>query len=185
MKRISGNRPCLKTERLILRPFEPDDATDVQQLAGNEEVARNTLAMPFPYLDGMAEAWINNQQKEFEEGRAIVFAITLRPSNKLIGAIGLSLQLQYSLAEMGYWIGVPYWNYGYCTEAVKAVINYGFENLKLHKITASHFENNPASGRVMEKAGMFYEGRLISHLFHWNEYKNLIYYGIIEPGFNK
>lgn len=170
--------PIIDTERLRLRPFVIKDSPEVQRLAGDIEVARNTLAMPFPYLDGMAEAWIGNHAEEFREGKSAIWAITLKDNQQLIGAIGLSLQLQFSNAEIGYWIGKTYWNQGYCTEALKMVINFGFKKYRLHKIYAGHFGNNPSSGKVMQKAGMICEGTLKSHMLHWDEYKDLIQYGI-------
>jgi len=170
--------PKLETNRLRLRPFVVADAPEVQRLAGDVEVARNTLAMPFPYLDGMAESWIGNHANDYKDGKSAIWAITLKDTQQLIGAIGLSLQLQYSHAEIGYWIGKAFWNHGYCTEALKEAIAFGFEQLKLHKIYASHFSNNPQSGKVMQKAGMQCEGTLKSHMFHWNEYKDLVQYGI-------
>jgi RimJ/RimL family protein N-acetyltransferase len=179
---FDGPIPGIETSRLILRPFGSSDAPLVQRLAGDEEVARNTLAMPFPYLDGMAEAWIANHLKDYQDGKALILAITLKETDKFIGAIGLSLQMQYRLAELGYWIGKEFWNQGFCSEAVKAIIRFGFEQLNLHKIYASHFSNNPASGKVMLNAGMIYEGTLKSHMLHWNEYKDLVYYGIIKEG---
>lgn len=176
--------PLLNTIQLLLRPFGQADAPEVQRLAGDVEVARNTLAMPFPYLDGMAESWISHHAEDYKVGKSAIWAITLKDKQQLIGAIGLSLQLQYSHAEIGYWIGKDFWNQGYCTEALKEVILFGFDQLKLHKIYASHFCNNPQSGRVMQKAGMRYEGTLKSHLFHWNEYKDLVQYGIWREGLN-
>jgi len=174
--------PVITTDRLILRKFNTEDAKDVQRMAGREAVASNTLAMPFPYLDGMAEAWIATHDKEFEEGKSAIFAITLKNSGQLIGAIGLSMQQQYKLAELGYWIGEEYWNQGFCTEAAKAVLNYAFDSLHLHKVTANHFAGNPASGRVMEKAGMHYEATLKSHILHWGKYKDLVCYAIFGHG---
>lgn len=170
--------PEITTVRLLLRKFSAEDAKDVQRMAGSEAVASNTLAMPFPYLDGMAEAWIATHEKEFEEGKSAVFAITLKESGQLIGAIGLSMQLHYKLAELGYWVGEDFWNRGYCTEAVKAVLDFAFNTLHLHKVTANHFAGNPASGRVMEKAGMHYEATLKSHILHWGKYKDLVCYAV-------
>jgi len=170
--------PVLSTERLILRPFKPADAAEVQRLAGDEDIARNVLAMPYPYLDGMAESWIETQAQDFKDGKSAIFAITLKNNGRLAGAIGLSLQAPYQLAEMGYWVGKEFWGNGYCTEAVRAIIRFGFSQPGLHKISASHFSNNPASGRVMQKAGMKYEAKLLSHMLHWGEYKDLVFYGI-------
>lgn len=173
--------PTIKTERLILRKFELSDASEVQRMAGDRDVARNTLNMPHPYTDGLAEQWISTHEKDYSDGKAIVFAVTESFSGKLVGAIGLMLKRDYRHGEIGYWIGKEYWNKGYCTEAVKAIINFGFNEEKLHKIFANYFGNNPASGRVMEKAGMIFEGILVSHLWHFNEYKDLIFYGIFNP----
>ncbi len=64
---------------------------------------------------------------------------------------------------MSYWLGVPYWNQGYGTEAVNAVLAYEFNQWHLHRIYAPHFLNNPASGRVLQKVGMTYEGRMREH----------------------
>jgi ribosomal-protein-alanine N-acetyltransferase len=106
----------------------------------------------------MAEEWISTHQEKFERGELVNFAIVLRNDDMLIGAIGLVINQQHENAELGYWIGKPYWGNGYCTEAAKAVLHYGFTVLGLNRIYASHMSRNPASGRVMEKIGMKYEG---------------------------
>lgn len=173
--------PTIKTDRLILRRFELSDASDVQRMAGDKDVAFNTLNMPYPYLDGMAEEWILSLENGFKDQKSIVYAICLKSTGILIGAIGLTLNLKYRMAELGYWVGREYWNNGYCTEAVRALITFAFENYKLHKIYANYFSNNPASGRVMIKAGLQYEGTLKSHMWHHGEYKDLIFYSIFNP----
>jgi len=82
-------------------------------------------------------------------------------------------------AELGYWVGVPYWGNGYATEAARAVVKYGFGTLGLHRIFASHFANNPASARVLRKIGMRYEGRLRGHVLKWGEFLDLEMYGML------
>ena len=172
-------QPVLETERLLLRPFEIADAADVQRLAGAKEVAATTLHIPHPYEDGMAEQWIGTHREAFESRRQAVFAIVVRDSRELCGAIGLGIAQAHTRAELGYWVGVPYWNKGYCSEAAAAVIAYGFDVLKLHRIAASHFASNPASGRVMQKIGMLYEGYRTAHIKRWDEYHDLVEYGIL------
>lgn len=172
--------PLIVTERLILRKFNINDAMEVQRMAGDSEVSSNTLNIPYPYADGLAEEWIKSLETDYHNGKSLVFAICLKETGQLEGAIGLTLQLTYQLAELGYWIGKEYWNQGYCTEAVKSIIDYGFKKLKLHKIYATYFTNNPASGRVMEKAGMHFEAKFRSHLYHWGEYKDLNYFSIFR-----
>jgi RimJ/RimL family protein N-acetyltransferase len=107
----------------------------------------------------------------------VIWAICLRSSGQLIGAIGLNIQRKYRLAELGYWIGRRFWGQGYCTEAMQAVLDYALHSAGLHKVTANHFADNPASGRVMQKAGMLYEATLKAYIWHAGEYKDLVYYG--------
>ena len=101
--------PTLTTTRLILRPFILDDAPAVKELAGEWEVAETTTNVPHPYEDGMAEKWISTHEEAFDKEAAVTFAITLKPDGLLIGAIGIQINKTQRLAEIGYWIGKPYW----------------------------------------------------------------------------
>jgi len=172
--------PTIETERLILRPFQISDATRVKELAGAYEIYRPTLNIPHPYEDGMAEKWIASHASRFYGGEGVDLAVTLKTDGLLIGAIGLGASPKHNRAELGYWIGVPYWGNGYCTEAAMAVIRYGFEVMNLHKITCSHMEWNSASGRVMQKAGMRREGVLTDHVVKDGEYRTMVVYRILN-----
>jgi RimJ/RimL family protein N-acetyltransferase len=172
--------PKLLTERLLLRPFTLDDAPAVQQLAGDHDIASNTLNIPHPYEDGMAEEWIGTHQEGFDRGELANFAIVRWQDNALIGAIGLGIHAAYGRAELGYWIGKPYWGQGYCTEAAEAMLDYGFAGLGLNRIYAQHMSRNPASGRVMAKIGMTHEGRLRQHVKRWDAFEDLETYGILR-----
>ena len=166
----------LATERLVLRPFMLADAPAVQRLAGAREVALNTLLIPYPYPDGAAEAWISKPR----DPNSINFAITLRESGEVIGAMGLVVSRENDRAEIGYWIAVEQWNRGYATEAARAVTRYGFEELNLNRIFALHFTRNAASGRVLQKLGMRHEGSLREHLVKWGERIDVELYGILR-----
>ncbi len=173
-------QPILQTERLILRPFDLSDAKDTQRLVGDKAVADTTLNIPHPYEDGMAEQWISTHQPQFDEGNLCTLAITLRDTGELIGAIALTINSRFERAELGYWIGKPYWNKGYCTEAGVVVLKYGFAVLGLHRIHATHFGRNPASGRVMQKLGMKHEGRAREHAKRGDRFEDLESYGILK-----
>ena len=155
-----AEQPSLQTRGLTLRPFRPSDAPDVQKLAGEREIADTTANIPHPYRDGLAEEWIASHDKRFRTGESLVFAITSSADGELQGAIGLETATHEMSAEMGYWIGRPFWNRGVCTEAAKAVLRYGFEELGPVRIRARHFVRNPSSCRVMNKIGMTVEGQL-------------------------
>lgn len=172
--------PILTTERLVLRPFTLADAPGVHKLAGRFEIADTTMNMPHPYPDGAAESWIGTHQKTWELGSGLTLAITLKDSGQLIGAIGLTINKDHHRAEMGYWVAVPYWGRGFCTEAARALLDYGFTGPKLNKIYATHLARNPASGKVMQKIGMKYEGCLRQHVKKWDKFEDLSYYGTLR-----
>ncbi len=176
--------PPLLTERLVLRSLTLEDATDVQHLVGDRDIALMTVAIPHPYEDGMAEEWIRASSERFEKDEALNFAITLSADKNLIGVIGLELEQEHQRGELGYWIGKPYWNLGYATEAAKAVVAYSFQVLKLNRIYAFHFTRNPASGRVLEKIGMRYEGCRRQHTKKWGTFEDSIGYGILKVDFD-
>lgn len=172
--------PTLQTERLILRAFQMDDAPTVDKYVSEKAIAATTLNIPHPYTQEMAEEWIGTHKEAFENGQAVRFAITLRDSGKLLGAIGLEITAAHERAEIGYWIGKPHWGKGYCTEAAIAVLQHGLDSLGLERIFATHFGKNPASGRVMQKAGMKHEGRLRHHIKKWGEFEDLEMYSILR-----
>lgn len=171
--------PELKTDRLRLRRFHIKDADRVKDLASDRELAVSTL-LPHPYKDGMAERWIMSQFEDYKNGRMVNFAIELIRENILIGSIGLELTAAHRHGQLGYWVGVPYWNEGYCTEAGRAVVAYGFEELKLNRIWAPHFKSNPASGRVLEKVGMQYEGCQRQQYLRFGQYEDVNLYGMLR-----
>ena len=173
------DQPTIRTERLVLRPFQLSDAPRVRELAGAREVAENTLNIPHPYPEGAAEAWISEHESAFRVGETAAFAITL-PDDTLVGAVGLKLEEDTGIAELGYWIGVPYWGNGYATEAAGALLEYGFETLALERIWARAFVRNPASSRVMQKLGMLHEGTLRRTLLKNDELLDAEMYGILR-----
>jgi len=176
-----NQQPTLEAKRLVLRPFTLADAADVQRLAGDRAIAATTGGnIPHPYEDGMAEEWISGHQEKYEKGDAVHFAIVLRCDNSLIGAIALTVSQDATRAELGYWMGKDYWGQGYCTEAARPVVQYGFEVLKLNRIHACHFGGNPASGRVLQKIGMTYEGCRRQHFCKWGVFEDCVDYAILR-----
>jgi len=172
--------PVLHTPRLRLRAYSAADALDVQRLAGAKVVAATTASLPHPYPDGAAEAWIRLHAGLWAAQQELIFAITLKPAGQLVGSIGLVLRPGHEKAELGYWIGLPFWSQGYATEAARAVIDCGFRTLGLNRIEAHHMAINPASGRVMEKAGMAREGFSPQALKKDGNLHDLVFYGVLR-----
>ncbi len=173
-------QPSIETARLTLRPFVLSDSPAVQSLAGERDIADTTMNIPHPYEDGMAEEWIAGHDSLFKEGKAATFAIVLNDDRSLIGAIGLTIERRFNKGELGYWVGKPFWNRGYATEAAEALVAYGFDQLGLNRIQAAHLARNPSSGRVMKKVGMLYEGTARHSVIKWGEYEDLVYYAILR-----
>ncbi|MBE2215092.1 MAG: GNAT family N-acetyltransferase [Opitutaceae bacterium] len=148
------HQPKIRTARLLLRPYDDADAPEVQRLAGDARVADTTLTIPHPYPDGVAEMWIATHEAAWLSGRGAIFAITRLGQGDLVGTVGLTVKPELHSAELGYWIGYPFWGHGYGTEAAQAAVDFGFAMLALDRVHAHHFERNPASGRVMQKVGM-------------------------------
>ena len=171
--------PRLNTPRLLLRAFAPADVPTLVTLANDYEVAKNTLNIPHPYREEDARQWVRITQESFQQQTGYAFALELRATGEFIGGIGLNLELRFDRAEAGYWLGRPYWDKGLATEALGALLRFGFEELKLHKIYATHIAENPASGRVMRKNGMVKEGELAQHTKRDGRYQDLWQYRLL------
>lgn len=178
----------LETERLWLRPFRAEDAADVQRLAGDPRIAATTT-LPHPYEAGMAERWIACHEAWFRESVEVIFAICLKPlpgagtdpsrsrqHSRLVGSIGLRLDSQQRTAELGYWVGVEYWNRGIATEAASALLGYARAN-SWRRVIAHHFLGNNASGAVLRKVGLRREGVVRGHVLPNGQQRDVVLYG--------
>ena len=145
-------QPKLITDRLILRAFVLSDSSRVKALAGSKLIADVVTSIPHPYPEKLAREWIQSHPKKWTNKEQASFAITLKETGEVLGAISL-MNIEEDVGELGYWIGVNYWNNGYCTEACREIIQFGFSVLKLQRIQARHLTHNPASGRVLIKSG--------------------------------
>lgn len=146
--------PRIHTKRLFLRPPGAADAERIASIVGDWNVARYLARVPYPY--GLADARYFLDHVAPGEW---VWAITLGDKDKLIGVIGLTSEENGPSAELGYWLSPAHWGQGIATEAARAIVSYGFETLGLPYILSGYFEENPASGRVLEKIGFTETGR--------------------------
>lgn len=153
----TNDQPMLETDRLILRPFTESDAPDVQYLANDARIAEMTANIPYPYPEGAALKWIRSHAERYKADGSVSFAVTGHETAQLYGAIGLQMKVSeatHEVAELGYWIGVEFWGKGYASEACKRIVEYGLNEMRLDRVTARCLSHNPASGRVLEKAGL-------------------------------
>lgn len=173
----------LETPRLILRPPRLDDAPDIQTYASEWELAKTTLNIPHPYPENAALEWMQ-MLIEAPESDNYYFTVCLKDST-LVGAFNVGVIPRHHHAEIGYWIGRPFWGQGYASEAARRAVVFCFEELNLNRVFANYFTTNPASRRVMEKAGMIHEGTLKQHYFRWDNYIDVGICGITREDWLK
>ncbi|WP_052447420.1 GNAT family N-acetyltransferase [Clostridium polynesiense] len=148
----------IETQRLVLREIYRDDDKEIFEIFSDDEVALYDWFRPIKNLSE-ADTFIERYNEEFEAGEEITWGIALKETEKLIGICCLGNFDNYARrAEIGYDLMKSQWGRGYGTEAVKAVITYGFKNMNLNRIEAFITPGNTASIRLMEKSGFIKEG---------------------------
>lgn len=178
--------PKLVTERLLLNQIQPADIPDIVAYAGNIKIVENTRTMPHPYHDEDAISWINMANQGFKNKNNFIFAIRLKDTEAFLGGIGLTLDIENNRAELGYWLAEDFWGMGFTTEAVQAILQFGFEQLHLNKIVAVYLDTNIASGKVMIKNGMIKEAEFKDHdvkrehAIEDNQYVSLTQYRMLK-----
>jgi len=150
--------PTLSTPRLVLRPSRLEDAPDVARLADDPGVARMTTSIPYPLPPGAAEAFLERMAKA-DLAREALFALDT-VDDEFIGLLGFHPN-DDDAAEIGYWLGRPYWGRGYMTEAVIAAMAWAGGEWSRRFVVAGHFADNPTSGQVLIKAGFLYTGEVV------------------------
>jgi RimJ/RimL family protein N-acetyltransferase len=169
--------PVLWTQRLKLRPFTLSDSTVVEHLAGERDVATATHGIPYPYPSGLAAQWIATHKLMFDQDLALTMAVVDRASARVIGCVRLAVDDGSQSGKLGFWIGKPYWNNGYATEAAQALLQYALKTRKLAAVYGAHRVGNDAAGRVLEKLGLLREPALPNAARAWGRYDTRVYYG--------
>ncbi|MHA6288077.1 GNAT family N-acetyltransferase [Maricaulis sp. CAU 1757] len=148
--------PVLETERLTLRLPELDDAAELARHLGDYDIARMTARVPHPYPALAAELWVlANRAAWRADGNQ---SLLVFDAEGLAGGGGVFRRTPQSEWEIGYWVAKRCWGRGYATELGQALIGLAREQLGANRIIAGHNEDNPASGRVLEKLGFRYTG---------------------------
>lgn len=145
--------PVLYSERLKLRQLEVDDFPSLIKLANNRKISDRIVNVPHPYEEFNAVHRLSYVVSGFNSRQRFVFAITIKENNEFIGEISLHLYQDQSAAELGYWVGEPYWKSGFATEAIEKIIDFGFKRLNLKDIVATVDPDNPGSAKVLVKNG--------------------------------
>ena len=166
--------PDLETEDLILRKPRIRDAKDIYSYASDPEVARYVLWEPHRSVSETA-SFIRDLRARIRAGCPSSWVVVLRGTGTVIGTVGFVwYSAENNAAELGYSFSREYWNHGYATQALRAVIDAVFSSLPLNRLEAQHDVRNPASGRVMQKCGLTQEGILRGRILNKGEYVDSI-----------
>lgn len=149
--------PQLETKRLVLREMQPDDAEALFRVLSDAEVMRYYDSQPFTTLEESFQT-IARHRRRFEQQEAIRWGITLKGENIVIGNCGFAWEMQDRCAELGYVLSRSYWRQGIMTEALQAVLAFGFDTKHVHRVEAEVMVNNIASIRTLQKLHFQEEG---------------------------
>lgn len=183
VREVLKDLPTLETERLILRKMVLNDAEAVFAYASNSEVSRYTLWETHRSIED-SRAFLEFATQKYENGGEPDWGIVYRGNGCLVGACGLvNWEAEHARAEVGFVLSREYWGRGLMSEAVQAILRFGFERMNLNRIEARCIAENAASARVMEKAGMVYEGTLRQREYIKGAYRDIKLYAILKKGF--
>lgn len=172
--------PILETRRLILRPLQMADAADLFAYASDPAVARYVLWSAHQSIHD-SQAFIRWIMGQYRQGIPSSFGVCHRADGRMIGTMGFTGWVEEDrMAEIGYSFSRAYWGQGIATEALDRMLQYCFDTLNLHRVEGQHDASNPASGRVMEKAGMKKEGLLRGRVWNKDRFVDTVMYGILR-----
>lgn len=165
--------------RWHLRPYRETDLAALLKYADNANIVRNLRdRFPHPYTADAGRTWIGLARSQ---DPLVSFAIA--SDDELIGGVGVDPQLDVyrRSGELGYWLAEPFWGQGITTAAARAITQYAFTTLDLVRVFAGVFATNPASVRVLEKAGLQFEGRSRAAVFKHGQLIDELRYAILRP----
>ena len=185
MEAFYGYMPTLETPRLRLRKLSMRDAQDIFDYSQDPQVARYVLWEAQTSLSE-ARSYIRFMLRKYRLGEPASWGIEWKETGRIIGTIGFMwIQRDNAAAEVGYSLSRAYWNRGIMTEALRALLRYGFRSMNLNRIEAQHETENPASGAVMRKCGMQREGTLRQRLLNKGKFVDVELYAILRRDFQE
>ena len=180
---ILADLPTIETERLLLRKITLNDASDMFEYASNPEVSEYTMWSTHVSIED-TKYFLKSLTKMYKKRELVDWGIVHKAEKKFIGTCGfVEWSMTHSRAEIGYALSARYWSEGYMSEAVNAIIEFGFREMLLNRVMGRCEVNNIASARVMEKVGMQFEGILRQQLFVKGKYWDLKIYSILREEF--
>ncbi|MEN8701568.1 GNAT family N-acetyltransferase [Bacillus infantis] len=180
-EKLKGSFPEIETDRLLLRKVKLEDAADILRYLSDPEVTKYYGLEPFADLED-ARSEIGWYERILKEGTGVRWGISLKGGKELIGSCGfLNMDSGHFRADIGLELNPAYWNQGIGTEAIEAIIRYGFDNLNLMRIQALIEPANLQSQRLFGKCGFIREGLLRNYEYTCGKFDDLLMFSIINP----
>ena len=184
IKEIFSDIPVFETPRLILRRIRVSDYADMYEYSSDSEVTKYLTWYPHKSLNESKE-YAEYLQKRYNDGKFFDWGIEYKGSGKFIGTCGFTtINLNNNQAEVGYVLSKGYWGQGIIPEALRVIMEFGFNYLGFDKIEARFLDGNEKSFKVMKKMGMTFERILYNSLHIKGEYKTVHTYSISREKFN-
>ncbi len=177
--------PTLYTPRLVLREMKPADADAILSIRGDIRVTRLNSGEPMKTIDEANEL-VSQMEQAYIDQKRLDWGMALKddPKRTIIGRCGYNYWLRRDRrASIGYDLGFAYWGSGYMTEAVRAMVTFGFEEMELNRIEADTDVENHGSMRVLEKVGFQREGLQQEQYFEWDAFHDLVLFGLLKKDF--
>ncbi len=180
IEEVYGNLPVLETDRLILRKLRPEDEKDVFDYCSDEEVSKYTTWGAHQTIED-TRAFLNFVFDKYQQNTVAPWGVEDKASGRIIGTTGyMTWDTFNSNAEIGYALSRAYWGKGYMSEAVRSIIDFGFDVMDLVRIEARCLPSNIGSSRVMEKSGMSFEGILRKYILFKGFHEDIKMYSILK-----
>lgn len=172
--------PELETERLRLRQIKESDVGDFFSIKSDSDLTAKYGQKPHAEI-GQTSRWIEGVLKSYSEKNALFWVITLKGADRAIGGVTLwNLDLESFCGELGYELHRNYWRQGISSEAISAVLDYGFHEMGLNRIEACPLEENSPSKKLLEKFGFRCEGNHRQRIYFDGEFKDQLYYSLLK-----
>ncbi len=175
----------MRTPRLAFRKLHLEDEQAVYHYSSNPEVTKYVI---FPTHQSLEDtrAFINLSMEKYKKGQVACWAVTLKDTGAMVGTADFCWwSMEQHKAEVGFCFATEHWGIGYASEALMALIKFGFTYMDLHRTEARCFQENKASARVMEKAGMIHEGLMRDFIYVKGRYWNIHQYAILRDDYDK
>ncbi len=170
---------CIRGPQIVLRELVKEDAASIHKYARNRAISRYTF-LPYPYTRRNAEDWVTTSGERNASGVDVNLGIELPEKGEIVGMISLNNIDHFNRhAELGYWLGKPFWGRGYVREGIGLILRHAFRDLRLIRVYARVMHPNTVSARLLEKCGFTYEGTLRKNIKRHGRYLDELRYGIL------